>query len=234
MNSQIITTETTSSFQPATGSPIPEESTGGARNSAEREAAGFPQGGSAGRATGRIALGVEAASGLSDAGRLGVRIAAHEGKAAVLADLTVAAFRTAGPEACRRHEGCDLPHVSAHVRNAAQRQWRKPQGGAGTAPARQPQGDDRRLHAGGQPSKEGSTRPVRQPGAGHVTGPLAIQRAFPVGPRLDHGPWQLKWLRAYWTIMDHEEKAKIRVNSLFCWRPRRDSNPCYRRERAVS
>lgn len=43
MNSQIITTETTSSFQPGTGSPIPAESTGGARHGekggAERNAA---------------------------------------------------------------------------------------------------------------------------------------------------------------------------------------------------
>ncbi|MGH9486723.1 MAG: hypothetical protein ACRD04_03940 [Terriglobales bacterium] len=39
MNSQIITTETTSSFQPGTGSTISAESTGGARSGAERNAA---------------------------------------------------------------------------------------------------------------------------------------------------------------------------------------------------
>ncbi|MGH9476166.1 MAG: ArdC family protein [Terriglobales bacterium] len=38
MNSQIITTESTSSFQPATGSTLPAESTGGARGGAERNA----------------------------------------------------------------------------------------------------------------------------------------------------------------------------------------------------
>src|ERR1700757_4789711 len=34
-----------------------------------------------------------------------------------------------------------------------------------------------------------------------------------------------------WTI---KKKRWFRGSSLFCWRPRRDLNPCYRRERAMS
>jgi len=39
---------------------------------------------------------------------------------------------------------------------------------------------------------------------------------------------------AYWTLMDSDSKPGIRVSSLESWRPRRDLNPCYRRERAMS
>ena len=37
-----------------------------------------------------------------------------------------------------------------------------------------------------------------------------------------------------WTLTDPDSKPGIRVSSLDCWRPRRDLNPCYRRERAMS
>ena len=36
---------------------------------------------------------------------------------------------------------------------------------------------------------------------------------------------------AYWTLMDPDSKRGFRVSSLESWRPRRDLNPCYRRER---
>ena len=39
---------------------------------------------------------------------------------------------------------------------------------------------------------------------------------------------------AYWTLMDPDSKRGFRVSSLESWRPRRDLNPCYRRERAMS
>jgi hypothetical protein len=36
---------------------------------------------------------------------------------------------------------------------------------------------------------------------------------------------------AYWTLMDLDAKQGFRVSALESWRPRRDLNPCYRRER---
>jgi hypothetical protein len=35
---------------------------------------------------------------------------------------------------------------------------------------------------------------------------------------------------ASWTQMDPDSKRPVLVSSLDCWRPRRDLNPCYRRE----
>ena len=45
------------------------------------------------------------------------------------------------------------------------------------------------------------------------------------------------WIRAsfpYRTLLNPRAKGSIPINSLECWRPRRDSNPRYRRERAMS
>jgi integrase len=38
----------------------------------------------------------------------------------------------------------------------------------------------------------------------------------------------------YRTLSNPRRKGPIPINHLFCWRPRRDLNPCYRRERAMS
>jgi hypothetical protein len=37
-----------------------------------------------------------------------------------------------------------------------------------------------------------------------------------------------------WTLIDPDSKRSIRISALECWRPRRDLNPCYRRERALT
>jgi hypothetical protein len=37
---------------------------------------------------------------------------------------------------------------------------------------------------------------------------------------------------SYRTLSNPRRKRPIPINHLFCWRPRRDLNPCYRRERA--
>ena len=39
---------------------------------------------------------------------------------------------------------------------------------------------------------------------------------------------------SYWTLSDVDKRRLLKLSLLFCWRPRRDLNPCYRRERAVS
>ena len=41
-------------------------------------------------------------------------------------------------------------------------------------------------------------------------------------------------IESYWTLSDVDQFTVVLLSLLFCWRPRRDSNPCYRRERAVS
>jgi hypothetical protein len=38
---------------------------------------------------------------------------------------------------------------------------------------------------------------------------------------------------SYRTLSNPRRKGLIPINLLFCWRPRRDLNPCYRRERAA-
>jgi hypothetical protein len=46
-----------------------------------------------------------------------------------------------------------------------------------------------------------------------------------VGPQKREATDQPNWIK-----LDHEEKRRVCGSLLFCWRPRRDLNPCYRRE----
>ena len=48
-------------------------------------------------------------------------------------------------------------------------------------------------------------------------------------------PWIVLRGRSHnWTNWNMMKSGGFRETDLFCWRPRRDLNPCYRRERAVS
>jgi hypothetical protein len=59
----------------------------------------------------------------------------------VLARDIVAILRQACTHACRNNEAGLVSCVSPHVRNSPEREWRKPEGRAGTATSRQPQLD---------------------------------------------------------------------------------------------
>src|SRR5581483_1355032 len=92
-----------------------------------------------GRATrrGTCRVVAEAAPGwtLQPSDRLGLRLAVSEGQTTPLARYALAALRQAGGYRCRYSEGCGLPHVSAHLHDAAdaEQRGRKSRSGAATA-----------------------------------------------------------------------------------------------------
>ena len=97
-------------------------------------------------------------------------------------------------------------HTFRHTFGTLQCKRGESEGGAGTASSRQPESDHRCLYAGGEPTK--------------AQGPTQVG---------EDGSWK-KPLPTNWTKLDPEERRRFRGSSLFCWRPRRDLNPCYRRE----
>ncbi len=116
------------------------------------------------RATRRVSIHVETTVRLCDPGRLGVRISANEGKAAVLAGHTVAILRSTGPQACKGDQERDLPYIPTHLWNAPERERRKCQGRSGTSSPRKPESDDRRLYAGRQLTKARGSEQARKHG----------------------------------------------------------------------
>jgi hypothetical protein len=104
-------------------------------------------------------------------------------------------------------------HVSTYVWNAPERQWRKCQGGSGTIAAFQPEGYNGRVYAGRKSPEASGPKQTGQNGYGQ--GESRGGKSFGVtGPN--------------WTMI---QKPTFLASSLECWRPRRDLNPCYRRER---
>ena len=117
------------------------------------------------------------------------------------------------------HSGeCRLAHTPAHLRNTDEGEWRRHQDHPGTAPPLELQGHRRRLHTGDDQSEARGAKQSRQDdsaGQGSQKGGLS-------GPVLP-----------YRTLSNPRPKGSISITSLECWRPRRDLNPCYRRERAI-
>ena len=101
---------------------------------------------------------------LSDAQRLGLRIPAYGWQATILAKHSMAVLRAAGAEASQGQQERDVPHVSAHLWNALECQWRECKGSPRTAAARQPESHDRCVHAGCQSSEAGSPEQARPDG----------------------------------------------------------------------
>src|SRR4051794_12515822 len=96
----------------------------------------------------------------------------------------------------------------------SEREWKKSEGDcAGTATSRKPEGHDRRLHAGCRASE--------------ARGPKQFGQASE--KRLRFGS-QVQLSGSNWIMKKNVGFPEF----LFCWRPRRDLNPCYRRERAMS
>src|SRR5208282_5666822 len=124
------------------------------------------KGRSVGRTACRLPVRLETAVRVHAAGRLGICIATHERPSALLAEHVVALLRQTGCKAGEGGQERELSHVSPHLRDTAECQWGKSQGGSGALAARQPEGHDRRLHASSQLPKEGSTKQVGKDGQG--------------------------------------------------------------------
>ena len=164
------------------------------------------------RTNGRVAVGMEISFSVRWSKRLGFRLAAHERPTAVLARNVVAILRQAGFAACQGDEASFVSHLSAHLWDAAECKRGEFQGRTGTASPRESESHDRRVHAGGPQKREAQSNLVK----------LVRKARF----------WRSSLPK--WIKLDHEEKRWCCGSLLFYWRPRRDLNPCYRRERAMS
>jgi hypothetical protein len=106
-------------------------------------------------------------------GHWGVCLCSHKGQASLLAGDPVALLRSTGDQAGEGHKENHLSHLSAHVWNAPQCQWREFQGGAGTVAPCESERNHRRIHAGGKPAKrEAQSKLVR----------IVMDRATPAPP----------------------------------------------------
>ena len=112
-----------------------------------------------------------------------------------------------------------LAYAKAQFWNLDESQWGRPQDHPRTAAPRYFQSHSRHLHTSGH---AGEARCPSQDCKADHGGGLRIKFDHADSPITD------------WTLMDPDSKGPVLVSSLDCWRPRRDLNPCYRRERAMS
>ena len=167
----------------------------------------------------RDALEMEAGSSIQPTGRLDFRKPTSGGNPTVLAWIAL----QGAPKTCTAEGGhfCSsrLAHAKAQFWNLDESQWRRHQDHPRTAAPRYLQSHSRHLHTSGH---AGEARCTSQ------------------DCKADHGGWfRIKSDHADtpitdWTQTDPDSKGPIFVSLLDCWRPRRDLNPCYRRERAMS
>jgi hypothetical protein len=110
-----------------------------------------------------------------------------------------------------------LAHPTAQFWNLDESQWRRPQDNPRAAAPRNLQSHSRHLHTSGYAGEAGRSSKSREADHGRQSRIETHRANHPI---------------AYWTQTD--SKGPIPVNLLECWRPRRDLNPCYRRERALT
>src|SRR5258708_14881590 len=118
----------------------------------------------AGRANGRIALGMETPVSVRKSRRLAICLSAHERPTALLARHAVAVLRQAGLATCQGDEAGLVSHLPAHVWNAPERERRKSEGRTGVAAPRESESHYRRLHAGSRSAEARGTEQFGQIG----------------------------------------------------------------------
>ena len=164
------------------------------------------------------AFQMEDGSSIQRAGRLDFRQPAQSGNPTVLAWVAVqGAYKTRAAEGgyfCKSR----LAHVTAQFWNLDESQWRRPQDHPRAAAPRNLQSHSRHLHTSGYAGEAGRSSKTGQADHGGRFRTKGDHADSPI---------------AYWTQTDPDWKGSILVSSLDCWRPRRDLNPCYRRERAT-
>ena len=139
---------------------------------------------SAGRANGRISVGMETSFSIRKSRRLGICLSAHERPTALLARNAVAVLRQAGFATCQGDEASFVSHLSAHVWNAVERERRKSEGCTGIAAPCESESHDRRLHAGSRSTEARGTEQFGQIGK--------AGRGFGDQTRLSGSNWIMK------------------------------------------
>jgi len=112
---------------------------------------------------------------------------------------------------------CGLAYAAAHVRHFDESEWRGHQDDSGVVTPFELQSDRRHVHASRHSDEARSANKARQNDS----------RAEQAG-RGKAGVRRVSFF--YRTLSNPRRKGPIPINHLFYWRPRRDLNPCYRRE----
>jgi len=167
---------------------------------------------------GRSVVELEAPRSLSTTGRLDVCQSAQEGQATVLAGCAFSRPAQASAGSRRNSRQCGMAYATTHVRHFDEGKWRRHENDPGTLAPFELQGDGGYLHTSGDTNQACGTDQIGKNDLAHK------------GCR-----WGgLRAAVSYWTLLNPRPECQFSVSSLFCWRPRRDLNPCYRRERAAA
>jgi len=167
---------------------------------------------------GRSVVELEAPSSLSTIERLDVCQSAQKWQATILAGCAFSRPAQTGSGSRRNPWQCGMAYATTHVRHFDESEWRRHENDSGTLAPFKLQGDGGYLHTSGDTNQTCGADQIGKNDLAHK------------GCR-----WGgLRALVSYWTLLNPRPRCQFSVSSLFCWRPRRDLNPCYRRERAMS
>ena len=180
----------------------------------------FPQGDPTGCGFGRGLAELETSVSVSAIWRLGLCQSPQEGQAAVLAGFAVPDPSQAGACSSRDCGQGRLAYAATHIRHIDEGEWRRHQDDSGIVAPFELQGHRRHLHTSCYSDEACSANQACQNDS------LVEQTAGRARAR--------RVSFSYRTLSNPRRKGSIPISSLFCWRPRRDLNPCYRRERAMS
>ena len=160
---------------------------------------------------------LEASLRVSATYRLGVCQSRQEGQTAILAWVVVSsAFETGTGSGGDSGQGW-VAYATTHVRHLDDSEWRRHQDDPGALTTFELQGDCRHVHTSRHSDEACSADKARQNDSSAEQaggGKTGVQRV----------------MFSYRTLSNPRRKGPIPINHLFCWRPRRDLNPCYRRE----
>jgi hypothetical protein len=163
---------------------------------------------------GRSVVELEAPSSLSTIERLDVCQSAQEWQATVLAGCAFSRPAQTSSGSRRNPRQCGMAYATTHVRHLDESEWRRHEDDPRTLAPLELQGNGGYLHTSGDTNQACGTDQIGKNDLAHK------------GCR-----WGgLKAWVSYWTLLNPRPRCRFSVRSLFCWRPRRDLNPCYRRE----
>jgi hypothetical protein len=167
----------------------------------------------------RHAWEMETGSSVRQTGRLDFCESAQERNPTLLAWVAVPSARETGASESGYFCISRMAHTTAQLWNLDESQWRGPQDHPRTAAPRYLQSHSRHLHASRHACETRRASQNREADFGRRSRSKARYTNTPI---------------TTWTLMDPDSKGPMFVSLLDSWRPRRDLNPCYRRERAMS
>src|SRR5258708_19490703 len=167
----------------------------------------------------RHALEMETGNVVQKTWRLDLGKSGEGGNPTALAWVSIQGAREAGASESGYFCAGRLAHSTAQLWNLDESQWRRPQDHPRASTPRNVQSHSRYVYASGHASETRTSCQNREADFDGRSRSKARHADNPI---------------PYWTLTDPDSKRGVRISSLESWRPRRDLNPCYRRERAMS